>query len=96
MQYHRTHNGIGVKIFWRLIVPFCLACALAVVGTLVLAGRPAWWFPGYRPLSRVGLYVVAGVFVVLFVTSCRKTLLWGREAEEYETLLKEDEAENKR
>jgi hypothetical protein len=79
-----------------LILPLCAACFLAVVGTLLFAGRPSFWFPVYRPLGRVGLYVAAGVFLVLFVTSLGKALRWGREAEEYEVSLKEEEARNSR
>jgi hypothetical protein len=85
-----------MKIFWRLILPFCGACALAVGGTLVFAGRSGPWIPGYRPSGRVGFYGVVGVLLVLFLTSFLKALRWGREAEEYETSLKEDEAKNKR
>jgi hypothetical protein len=34
--------------------------------------------------------MIAAVFAVLLVASCIKALRWGKEAEEYEELLKEE------
>jgi len=47
-------------------------------------------------LQRDHLYLGAGIFVVLFVTSLWRTLTWGKESEEYAELLKEEDEEAKR
>lgn len=79
-----------MKIFWRIILPLCLGCLLAAAGTFALIGRSPqqiswyyWWWPD-------NLYMIAAVFAVLLVASCIKALRWGKEAEEYEELLKEE------
>lgn len=49
--------------------------------------RRNWWLHhGY-------LYVAAGIFIVALIVSLAKTLQWGKEAEEYATLLEEEKAD---
>jgi len=88
-----------LKIFWRLILPFILACILATGLTLEVIGRSRSRFFGYRgwsgpPWLRFGgMYLLGGIFIFFFLTSLWNALKWGKESEEYADLLKEEEAE---
>jgi len=87
-----------LKIFWRLILPFILACLLATGLTFEVIGRirsrSIWaFFPIGPPWLRFGGYLIAGIFVFFFLTSLWNALRWGKESEEYADLLKEEEAE---
>ena len=92
---YRAGGSNTLKIFWRLILPLVLAVVLAAGPTLAgLMGRRVWWRSWW--LQRDHLYLGAGIFVVLFVTSLWRTLTWGKESEEYAELLKEEDEEAKR
>jgi hypothetical protein len=85
-----------LKIFWRLILPFILACILAAALTFEVIGRSSSRFIGRLgpPWLRFGgVYLLGGIFVFFFLTSLWNALKWGKESEEYVDLLKEEEAE---
>jgi hypothetical protein len=78
-----------MKIFWRVVLPFVLACGLAIAGAMAMVGSRSslWGFVDWR-----FDYVLAGAaFVVLLFGFVGKTLRWGKEAEEYEELLHENQ-----
>lgn len=82
-------KGISSRLFWRIILPFFLAVAQAVVW--VLFGRlPTFGFSLKSP--SVSVYVSAATFVVCLVVALWNTLRWSKEAEVYESELKEADA----
>jgi hypothetical protein len=82
-----------VRIFWRLILPFVLACILAAVSIVGLIGssssRLPWGFRWWRP---VNFYVLGALFIVFLVVSLWNALRWSKEAEEYAESLEDEEA----
>ena len=87
-------KSIWARLFWKIVLPFALAFAQAMVW--VLFGRlPTFGF-SYRSPS-VSVYVSAATFVVCLVVALWNTLRWSKEAEVYESELKEaDEIEKER
>lgn len=83
------------KIFWRLVLPIVLALLFAIAWMLEFTGRASRSLGGGG--SIVGLYVNAALFLACVVVGLWNTLRWGKEAEEFETELKEaDEIEKER
>ena len=91
-------------LFWRILLPFVLALLLTLAG-LMATGGGAGVFGGYGPgsplhdarMSYFLLCLLAVFIIVMFVNELRITLKWGKEAEEFETELKEaDEMEEER
>lgn len=84
----------GARLFWRIIVPFVVAFVQAVVW--VLFGRiPGFGFSLRAP--NISVYVSAATFGVCLVVALWNTLRWGKEAEVYESELREaDEIEKER
>jgi hypothetical protein len=91
-----------LKIFWRLILPFILACLLATGLTFEVIGRTrsssirSFFAIGPPWLRFGGLYLVGGIFIFFLLTSLWNALKWGKESEEYADLLNEEEAEETR
>lgn len=73
------------KAFWRIILPFVLALVLAIVQIMEIEGRLRTDFF----LGGVSLYGVAVLFCIFFGIAFRNTLRWAKEAEEYESSLRE-------
>jgi len=74
------------KIFWRWILPVLLGFSLAFAWMLEFTGRGA----GFR--GEIGPYVNALLFVGCLGFNLWKTLPWAKEAEAFETNLKEADA----
>jgi low affinity Fe/Cu permease len=87
-------KGLWSRLFWRIILPFVLAFAQAIVW--VLFGRIPTF--GISPRSsNINVYVSAATFVVCLVVALWNTLRWGKEAETFESEIKEeDEIEKER
>lgn len=90
---------ILAKFFWRIVLPFLLALATAIWEFLSSRGGGRGGVPsGSSDLERhlmAGLY--AAIFCMSFGIAFRNSLRWGKEAEEYESRLKEaDEVERER
>jgi uncharacterized membrane protein len=88
------------KLFWRIILPFCLALILTAIEII---GRPGTRVGGgggthfHNWASEVLAYLFILLAVTSFVIAFRNTLRWGKEAEEFESELKEaDEIEKER
>jgi hypothetical protein len=78
----------GSRLFWRIILPFVVAFAQAIVW--VLFGRIPTF--GISPRSpNISVYVSAATFVVCLVVALWNTLGWGKEAEDFESHLKDAE-----
>lgn len=76
------------RLFWRIILPFVVAFAQAIVW--VLFGRiPTFGIAARAPNSSV--YVSAATFVVCLIVALWNTLRWGKEAEDFESHLKDAE-----
>lgn len=85
------------KLFWRIILPFFLALVLTFIE---LFGRPGGGGGATAP-DDWSRYVILCLYTLLalasFATGLRNTLSWGKEAEEFESHLKEaDEFEKER
>lgn len=87
-------KSFWAKLFWKIILPFVVAFAQAIVW--VLFGR----IPGFGISSRspnASVYVSAAIFVVCLVIALRNTLRWSKEAELFESELREaDKIEKER
>jgi hypothetical protein len=91
------------KVFWRLLLPVILAVVLALALTFEFMGQGAsfrrglggssFWSYGPLWLRYAGACFIGGIFILFLVSSLWKTLKWGKEAEEYEDMLKEEEAD---
>ena len=78
----------GSRLFWRIIVPFVVAFVQAIVW--VLFGRiPSFGISPRAP--NISVYVSAATFVVCLVVALWNTLRWGKEAEDFESHLKDAE-----
>jgi hypothetical protein len=75
------------KLFWRIILPFILALVIAIVGVMDMNGRIRMGFFG----GGGSLYGIAALFCVLLAISFWRTLGWGKEAEDFESHLKDAE-----
>lgn len=76
------------RLFWRIIVPFVVAFVQAIVW--VLFGRiPSFGISPRAP--NISVYVSAATFVVCLVVALWNTLRWGKEAEDFESHLKDAE-----
>jgi hypothetical protein len=83
----RDHTlKILAKAFWRIILPLIAALILATVRMLDLYGRS-----NGLGLTGGSLIVDGVIFLALIGVSFRNTLKWGKEAEDYEECLKEEE-----
>jgi len=93
-------KGCMLKVFWRLILPAILAVVLAIVLTLEVMGHGGSSMGGsfglYGPLRYAGACLIGAIFIIFLISSLRNTLKWGKEAEEYKELLKEEEASEAR
>ncbi|HEY2915328.1 MAG TPA: hypothetical protein VGK21_18330 [Candidatus Angelobacter sp.] len=85
------------KLFWRIIVPFCLALILTAVE---IFGRPGGGGGGihfHNWASEILAFLYILLAVISFAVTFRNTLRWGKEAEEFESELREaDEIEKER
>ena len=80
------------KFFWRIVLPFLLALATAIWEFLP-ASRSGGFLAGASDLERhlmLGLY--AAIFCASFGIAFRNSLRWGKEAEGYESHLKDADA----
>lgn len=86
-------KSVVSKLLWRIALPFVLAFVIAVVQILEMEGRLSRsFFP-----VRISLFGGAILFCVFFGIALRNALHWGKEAEEFESELKEaDEIEKER
>ncbi len=76
------------RLFWRIILPFVVAFVQAIVW--VLFGRiPSFGISPRAP--NISVYVSAATFVVCLVVALWNTLRWGKEAEDFESHLKDAE-----
>jgi hypothetical protein len=83
------------KLFWRIIVPFCLALILTAIEVFGRPGGRGAPSPSWASHVLACMYILLAV--VSFAIAFRNTLLWGKEAEEFESELKEaDEIEKER
>jgi low affinity Fe/Cu permease len=82
------------RLFWRIILPFVVAFAQAIVW--VLFGRiPGFGFSSRSP--NISVYVSAAIFVVCLAVALWNTLRWSKEAELFESELREaDKIEKER
>ncbi len=87
-------KSIWARLFWKIILPFVVAFAQAIVW--VLFGRiPGFGFSSRSP--NVSVYVSAAIFVMCLVVALRNTLRWSKEAEVFESELREaDKIEKER
>ena len=87
-------KSIWARLFWKIILPFVVAFAQATVW--VLFGRiPTFGISSRSP--NISVYVSAATFVVCLVVALWNTLRWSREAEVFESELKEaDKIEKER
>lgn len=87
-------KSIWARLFWKIILPFVVAFAQALVW--VLFGR----IPTFGISSRspdISVYVSAATFVVCLAVALRNTLRWSKEAEAFESELREaDKIEKER
>lgn len=90
-------------LFWRILLPFVLALLLTFAGLMGTGGGAGilgdnWPGSPVHDAWNHYFYLLFAVFiVVMFVNELRITLKWGKEAEEFETELKEaDEIEEER
>jgi ABC-type nickel/cobalt efflux system permease component RcnA len=94
--YHRLvrMKCIWSKLFWKIILPFVVAFAQAIVW--VLFGRiPTFGISLRAP--NISVYVSAATFVVCLVVAFWNTLRWSKEAEVFESELREaDKIEKER
>jgi hypothetical protein len=86
------------KFFWRIVLPFLLALATAIWEFLPSSGAGRGIPSGGSDLAH---HVVAGLYAAIFCASFgiafRNSLRWGKEAEGYESHLKDaDEIEKER
>jgi len=85
------------KFFWRIVLPFLVAFAIAIVE--LLEGSRGGSSPGSNSGFEhyIALCLYAVIFCVSFGFAFKNSLRWGKEAEEYESHLKEaDEFEKER
>ena len=75
------------KIFWRIILPFILALVIAIVTVMDMNGRVRMRFLG----GGGSLDGAAVLFCVLLAINFWRTLRWGKEAEDFESHLKDAE-----
>jgi low affinity Fe/Cu permease len=82
------------RLFWRIILPFVVAFAQAIVW--VLFGRiPSFGFSSRSP--NISVYVSVAIFVVCLAVALWNTLRWSKEAELFESELREaDKIEKER
>jgi uncharacterized membrane protein YhaH (DUF805 family) len=85
-------------LFWRILLPFVLALVLTFAA--ILGASRGFRIGGPRSLFHVNawdrnfyLCLFAVFLIVLFANELRTALRWGKEAEEFESELKEDEVE---
>ena len=88
------------KLFWRIIMPLLLALVLTFVGLLGAGGGAGSLLHGHSMRfygniwhRNLYLFTFAIFLIVVFANELRITLKWGKEAEEFESELKEDEVE---
>lgn len=84
------------KLFWRIIMPFCLALILTAIE---IFGRPGGGsgIHSHNWASEVLACLYILLAIISFATAFRNTLRWGKEAEGFESALKEaDEIEKER
>ena len=89
------------KLFFRLILPIVLALALSIWWILVSLGRRRGVFgsaggrwPYWHVDPRIVWIAAAAIFLMVFVVNLTKALKWGKEADEYAELLKEEQADD--
>jgi ABC-type nickel/cobalt efflux system permease component RcnA len=82
------------RLFWKIILPLVVAFAQAIVW--VLFGRiPTFGISSRSP--NISVYVSAATFVVCLVVAFWNTLRWSKEAEVFESELREaDKIEKER
>jgi ABC-type nickel/cobalt efflux system permease component RcnA len=87
-------KSIWARLFWKIILPFVVAFAQALVW--VLFGRiPTFGISSRSP--NVSVYLSAATFVVCLVVALWNTLRWSKEAEVFESELREaDKIEKER
>jgi hypothetical protein len=80
------------RLFWKIILPLVVAFGQAIVW--VLFGRiPSF---GISPRSpNISVYVSAATFVVCLVVAFWNTLRWSKEAEVFESELREADKNEK-
>jgi hypothetical protein len=86
---------ILAKLFWRIILPFILALVITIVTVMELNGRLHFGFfrAGGSPFRGAGfLYGSAVLFCILLGVVFWRTLRWGKEAEDFESHLKDADA----
>lgn len=75
------------KLFWRIILPFLLALLIAAITVMEASGR---FRVGHSGVGGIGfLYCTVALFCLLVGISFWSTLRWGKEAEEFESHLKD-------
>lgn len=85
------------KLFWRIILPFCLALTLTAIEILGRSGGRGSGIHFHNWASEVLAYLSILLAVISFAIAFRNALRWGKEAEEFESELKEaDEIEKER
>ena len=83
------------KIFWRIILPFILALVIAIAAVMEASGRFRWGSSGGGGAGF--FYVTVALFCVLVGLAFWRTLRWGKEAEDFESHMKDaDEIEGER
>jgi hypothetical protein len=82
-------KSIIFRLFWRILLPFVLALVIAVMQMMEMDGRGGGG--GHSSIfdRRLLLCIDLIFFCVLFGTALWNTLRWGKEAEEFESELKE-------
>ena len=87
-------KSIWARLFWKIILPFVVAFAQALIW--VLCGRiPTIGISARSP--DICVYVSAATFVVCLAVALRNTLRWSKEAEAFESELREaDKIEKER
>ena len=84
---------ILAKLFWRIIVPLMLALLLTIAGFFEFSGgHSRSRFASDDLGQHVYFWVIGIVLVASFATVLRNTLTWGKEADEFESELKEADA----
>ena len=87
-------------LFWRILLPFVLALGLTFIAIVEIGGGAGSFhgigrsslIHGHGWEGRFFIYVFAVFLIVTFANELRMTLKWGKEAEEFESELKEADA----